>query len=162
MKRRHLVKLLGFFSLGAAITPRQVLAQLRRPLSGEDLARTMAAVADVMFPGDGLPGAAELGLHRRLLSMPELQALITKGVDWLETYAASRGASGFVALDENGRLAALDSAFASHDDGIQQFVLTMRLQLGKAYYTEPVIKAAFAYTGPPQPDGFPDFQERPA
>jgi hypothetical protein len=31
-----------------------------------------------------------------------------------------------------------------------------------AYYSEPVVKAAFAYTGPPQPDGFADFQDRPA
>jgi hypothetical protein len=29
------------------------------------------------------------------------------------------------------------------------------------YYTEPVIKAAFPYTGPPQPDGFADFQDPP-
>ena len=94
--------------------------------------------------------------------MPEIHALVTRGVDWLETHAASQGASGFLALDEDARLAALDAAFASHDEGIQQFVLTLRLQLGTAYYTEPAIKAAFAYTGPPQPDGFADFQERPA
>ena len=49
--------------------------------------------------------------------------------------------------------AALDAAFASHDDGIQPFVLALRYHLGTAYYTTPAIKSAFAYTGPPQPDG---------
>ncbi len=48
------------------------------------------------------------------------------------------------------------------DQGIQQFLLALRYHLGTAYYSAPAIKAAFAYTGPPQPDGFADFQERPA
>ena len=58
MKRRHLVMLLGFFSLGGAVTPRRVLALFRRPPPNEHLVRTMAALAELMFPGDGLPGAA--------------------------------------------------------------------------------------------------------
>lgn len=162
MKRRHLIKWLGFFSLSWAIAPRHLAAQFQPPPSGDDFARTAAALADLMFPGDGLPGAGQLGLHHRILSTPELRALMTKGVDWLESRAALQGAAGFLALDENGKLAALDAAFASHEEGIQQFVLTLRLRLGEAYYREPAIKAAFAYTGPPQPDGFADFQERPA
>jgi hypothetical protein len=65
-------------------------------------------------------------------------------------------------LDERQRLAALDAAFASTEDGIQQFVLALRYHIGTAYYSQPAIKSTFPYTGPPQPDGFPDFQERPA
>jgi hypothetical protein len=34
--------------------------------------------------------------------------------------------------------------------------------LGTAYYSTPAIKSTFAYTGPPQPDGFADFQQRPS
>ena len=124
--------------------------------------RTLAAVAELMFPGDGLPGATELGLHHRVLAMPGLHTLVTKGVAWLDTRAVLQGTSDFLALEEGGRLAAVDAAFASHDDGIQQFVRALRLHLGTAYYAEPAIKAAFAYTGPPQPDGFADFQGRPA
>ena len=45
---------------------------------------------------------------------------------------------------------------------IRSFVLVLREQIGLAYYSEPAIKKAFAYTGPPQPDGFADFQERPS
>ena len=67
-----------------------------------------------------------------------------------------------MALDEAGRVAALDAAFASADDGVRSFVLMLREQIGLAYYSEPAIKKAFAYTGPPQPDGFADFQDRPS
>ena len=163
MNRRKLVLLLGAVSLGGTAMLWRTLASLWRPGSAERTALTMAAVAYVMFPGtDGLPAASALGLHDRVLAMPEFQALIRRGVAWLDQYAASRGAADFLALDERGRLAALDAAFASTHDGTQQFVFALRQHLGTAYYSEPAIKSVFAYTGPPQPDGFADFQERPA
>jgi hypothetical protein len=162
MKRRHVLALLGFFSLGGAAVAWRLLASFRQPDAREHIARSIAAIADVMFPGDGLPSAAALGLHHQVLAMPDLQAQIANGVVWLDKRAVSQGGSNFLALDEAGKLAALDSAFASHDDGIQSFVLTLRYHLGMAYYSAPGIKSAFAYTGPPQPDGFADFQKRPA
>jgi hypothetical protein len=163
MNRRTVVLIIGALSLGGTAALWRTIASLWRPESTGQTARTMAAVADVMFPGtDGLPTASALGLHDRVLATPELQAMITKGVTWLDQYAASRGAADFLALDERARLAALDAAFASADDGSQQFVFALRHHLGTAYYSEPAIKSAFAYTGPPQPDGFADFQERPA
>jgi hypothetical protein len=162
MKRRHVLALLGFFSFGGAAVAWRLVVSLRRPDAREHITRSIAALADTMFGGDGLAGAAALGLHHRVLAMPDLQAQIAKGVAWLDKHAASQGVSNFLALDEVGRLAALDAAFSSHDDGIQSFVLALRYQLGTAYYSTPAVKSAFAYTGPPQPDGFADFQERPA
>jgi hypothetical protein len=162
MKRRHVLALLGFFSVGGAAVAWRLVVSLRRPDAREHITRSIAALADTMFGGDGLAGAAALGLHHRVLAMPDLQAQIAKGVAWLDKHAASQGVSNFLALDEGGRLAALDAAFSSHDDGIQSFVLALRYQLGTAYYSTPAVKSAFAYTGPPQPDGFADFQERPA
>jgi Gluconate 2-dehydrogenase subunit 3 len=162
MKRRHVLALLGFFSFGGAAVAWRLLASFGRPDTREHITRSVAAVAEIMFPGDGLAGAAALGIHHRVLAMPDLQAQIAKGVAWLDKRAASQGVSNFLALDEGGRLAALDAAFASHDDGIQPFVLALRYHLGTAYYATPAIKSAFAYTGPPQPDGFADFQQRPA
>jgi hypothetical protein len=162
MKRRHVLALLGFFSFGGAAVVWRLLASSRRPDAREHITRSIAAIADIMFPGDGLPGAAALGLHHLVLAMPDLQAQIAKGVAWLDKRAAPQGVSNFLALGEAGKLAALDSAFASRDDGIQSFVLTLRYHLGTAYYSAPAIKSAFAYTGPPQPDGFGDFQKRPA
>ena len=163
MKRRKVVVLLGLLSLGGSAALWRTAAALWRAGSSERTARTMAAVADTLFPGgDGLPGASALGLHHRVLATPDLQALITKGVAWLDRYAASHGAADFPALDEASRLAAVDAAFASAEDGSRQFVFALRQHLGMAYYAEPAIKSTFAYTGPPQPDGFADFQERPA
>jgi hypothetical protein len=130
--------------------------------SEEQTARALAALADAMFPGDGLPGASALGIHRRVLEMAELRESIATGVGWLDAHAAREGATDFASLDEAHRLAALDAAFASRDDGIQSLVLALRFHLGTAYYRDPRVKSAFAYTGPPQPDGFADFGAPPA
>ena len=162
MKRRDVIAFLGFLSLGSVGALRRVLASAWRSAPNEHIARTVAAVADLMFPGDGLPGASELGLHTRILAMPDLHALLAQGVAWLDKRAAAQGALDFLALDEAGKLAAVDAAFASSNDGTQPFVLALRFHLGTAYYSEPLIKAAFPYTGPPQPNGFVDFVDRPA
>jgi len=162
MKRRDVIKLLGFLSLGSVGVLWRAMASAWRPAPDEHIVRTVAAVADLMFPGDGLPGATELGLHTRILAMPDLHALLAQGVAWLDKMAAAQGVSDFLALDEAGRLAAVDAAFASNEDGTQPFVLALRFYLGTAYYSEPLIKAAFPYTGPPQPNGFVDFVDRPA
>lgn len=158
MKRRTVVAFLGALVLGGSARVRRALAA-----PGQQAATpTMAAVADTLFPGgDGLPAASTLGLHERVLAMADLQPSISKGIAWLDRYAGSRGAADFVGLDEAARLAALDAAFASADEGIRSFVLALRQHIGTAYYAEPAIKKTFAYTGPPQPDGFADFQERP-
>lgn len=158
MKRRNVVALVGTLLLGGNAMLRRAFAALGKPVA----APAMAAVADTLFPGgDGLPAASALGLHERVLAIPDLQASIGKGVAWLDRYAATRGVADFAALDEAGRLAALDAAFASVDDGIRPFVFALRRHIGAAYYSEPAIRKTFAYTGPPQPDGFADFQERP-
>lgn len=159
MKRRSMLTLLGTLALGSSALLRRAFAAS----APEMLGPKMAAVADTMFPGgDGLPGASALGLHEKVLAVADFDALIRKGLAWLDRYAASRGVTDFVALDEPGRLAALDAAFGSTDDGIRTFVFALRQQLGLTYYTDPAVKKAFAYAGPPQPDGFADFQERPA
>ena len=114
-----------------------------------------------MFPGDGLPGASQLGIHKRIVAMADLHAIMADGVTWLDRKAASQGASGFLGLDEAGRTAALAAAFASENDVAREFAFTLRFYGGLNYYSEPVIKAAFPYTGPPQPGGFADFRDLP-
>ena len=159
MRRRTVMALLAALAFGGGAVLRRALAALGQQAPEP----TMAAIADTLFPGgDGLPGASALRLHERVLAMSDLEASVGKGVAWLDKYAASRGVAAFVALDETGRLAVLDAAFASTDDGIRPFVFAMRQQLGQLYYSDATIKKAFAYTGPPQPDGFADFQERPS
>ena len=159
MQRRNVLALLGALLLGSSRMLRRALAA---PAS-QETSTSLAAVVDTLFPGgDGLPAASSFGLHERLLAMTDLQSSIREGLAWLDRAAASRGATDFVALDEASRLAMLDATFRSSDDGIRPFVLALRHHIGTAYYAEPAIKKAFAYTGPPQPEGFADFQERPS
>jgi hypothetical protein len=163
MNRRQIVSLLGYLSLGSvAVFWRGLKAFAQGADTREHVERTVVAISETMFPGDGLPGAVELGLHQTLLANAELAVPIASGVAFLDRTARKLGASDFVALDEARRLAALDAAFASGLDGVQPFVLALRRELGTAYYSAPAIKSAFAYSGPLQPDGFPDFQDRPA
>src|SRR5579862_6469189 len=112
MRRRTL---LGLFPLGGAAMWWRHAASLFRPVAERNPAQTIAAVADVMFPGDGLPSASALGLPDRVLAQfaaaPELQALIMKGVDFLDARAQLQGAASFIALDDARKLAAVDAAF---------------------------------------------------
>lgn len=162
MRRRDLIALFGILPFNDATGLWRRLVSLRGGGSVEHATETVAAIADLMFPGDGLPGAAAVGVHNSVLEMRDLDASIRRGVAWLDEWATSQNAADFLALNEVSRIAAIDAAFASRSNGIQQFVLAMRIHLGNAYYSQPSVKAAFAYTSPPQPDGFPDFQEPPA
>jgi hypothetical protein len=59
MKRRHFLALLGFFSLlGANAFWRPLRPSWGAEATEEHLTRSVAALADVMFPGDGLPKAS--------------------------------------------------------------------------------------------------------
>jgi hypothetical protein len=124
-------------------------------------AETVKALTGLLFPGDELPGAAELGIHDRVLAMAELRDAMADGVSWFDQRAKSQGAANFLALDESARSAAIEAAFASGDEAAKQFVVLLRFYAGLNYYSHPTIKAAFPYTDPPQPEGFADFQDPP-
>ena len=159
VQRRDVMAVLAALLLAGSAKLRQALAATEP----QTRSSAVAAVADTLFPGgEGLPAASALGLHERLLAMADLQSSIAKGIAWLDRHATSRGVGSFAALDPAGRLAALDAAFASADNGMRPFVLMLREQIGLSYYSHPLIKKTFAYTGPPQPEGFIDFRERPS
>jgi hypothetical protein len=167
MRRREAITLLGLTVSfgGAALLWRNVASRWRpdawRPGAPEHVTRTMAAVADLMIPGGELPSASQLDLHTRAMAIPELEPLIADGVEVLDKQAVAQSGANFLALRESGRLSVADAAFASSESA-RRFLLALRFHLMTAYYAEPVVKAAFAYTGPPQPDGFADFQDPPA
>jgi Gluconate 2-dehydrogenase subunit 3 len=159
VRRREFITIVGVALLGGTAALWRSLSSFWQPGFNEHTAETVKAVTDLMFPGDGLPGAAELKIPDRLIAMPDLHDAMVDGVGWLDSWAKTKGASDFLALDENSRAAAIDAAFASDIEDARQFAITLRYYAGLNYYADPVIKAAFPYSGPPQPDGFADFQD---
>jgi gluconate 2-dehydrogenase subunit 3-like protein len=162
MRRRDFIAVLGLVLFGGAATLWRNLASFWQPRFDGHTAHTVEVVTDLMFPGDGgLPGATELKIHDRVIAMEDLHEAMAYGVGWLDSWAKNNGASDFLALDENARSAAIEAAFASQIEDVRQFAVLLRYHGGLIYYSEPRIKAAFPYTGPPQPEGFPDFQGPP-
>ena len=162
MRRRDFITILGLALLGGAATLWRNLAFLREPRFDGHAANTVKVITDLLFPGDGgLPGAVALNVHDRIIAMADLRETMAYGVAWLDFWARSNGASDFLALDESARSAAIEAAFASNTEDARQFAVLLRYHGGQNYYSEPRIKAAFPYTGSPQPEGFPDFQDPP-
>ena len=161
MQRRHFITIFGVALLGGTTVLWRNLASFWQPRFNEHTAQTVKAIAGLMFPGDGLPGATELGIHDRIVAMSDFHDMMADGVGWLDKWARGKNASDFLALDESARSAALEAAFASDEEDTKHFVVTLRYYAGLNYYSEPLIKAAFPYTGPPQPEGFADFQDPP-
>jgi Gluconate 2-dehydrogenase subunit 3 len=159
---------LPFFA-GAAVPTRHAAAA-RPPRFDKHAERTISAIINRMLPGDGLPGAVALGIDRRIPAMAEvrprqqlaeLRRVFAEGVAWLDARARASGARDFLDLNEARQEAVLLGAVTSNVEDAAFFVGTLRDRAFALYYTDPLIVAAFAYAGPPQPAGFPDFQEAP-
>jgi Gluconate 2-dehydrogenase subunit 3 len=161
MRRRQFIAIFGLVPLSGTTTLWRNLVSFSQPAFNEHTAQTVMAVTDLMFPGNGLPGASELGVHNRIVAMSDLHDMMRDGVDWLDQLAKGQGATDFLTLDESTRLAAVEAASSSENEEARQFVLSLRYYGALNYYSEPAIKAAFPYTGPPQPEGFADFQDPP-
>ncbi len=155
---------------GIAVSGFRAFAARRRPRFDAHAERTISAVIDRMLPADELPGAVALGIDRRIAAMAEippreelseLHMIFAMGVAWLDVRARAEGASEFLKLNAAGQEAVLQAATTSNAEGAAAIVRTLRDRAFALYYTDPVIVAAFAYAGPPQPEGFPDFQEAP-
>jgi hypothetical protein len=161
MRRRVFIAIFGSALLGGTTILWRSLSSFWRPGFDAHAAQTVKAVTDLMFPGDGLPGATELGIHNRIAAMSDLHEMMADGVGWLDRRAKNQGGADFLALDEPARSAAVEAAFASDDEDAKQFIVLLRFYAGLDYYSHPTIKAAFPYTDPPQPEGFADFQDPP-
>jgi hypothetical protein len=161
MQRRTFIAIFGSALLGGTAILWRNLSSLWQARFEAHIAETVKALTGLLFPGDELPGAAELGIHNRVLATAELRDTMADGVGWFDQRAKSQGATNFLALDESARSAAIEAAFASGDDEAKQFVVLLRFYAGLNYYSHPTIKAAFPYTDPPQPEGFADFQDPP-
>jgi hypothetical protein len=158
-RRAFLIAILGLPLLGGAAMLWRNFASILGLRTRT--AHAVTAIIDLMFPGDAAPSAVSLGIPDVIKEMSDLQTVIPDGVAWLDRWAVGQGAPDFISLDETGKQRALEAALASDSDVGKQFVSLIRFYAGSLYYSEPAIKAAFLYTGPPQPDGFGDFAGPP-
>ena len=149
--------------LGMGLSSRRAVAARSRQDQERHAERTIAAVLDRMLPSDVLPGALQLGLDHRIAAMGglELKRSLAKGVAWLDGWARSQRAGSFVELNPAQQELVLQAALKSSAEGANAIVYTLRKVAFTLYYTHPTIVAAFPYAGPPQPGGFPDFQDPP-
>jgi len=165
VSRRFLLTTLVRLPLIASVVVSSGRTFAARPQRGVDshVELTIAAVIDRMLPTDELPGAVALGIDRRIAAMPdmEMKRTLAKGVAWLDNRARRQGASDFLNLDDARQEEVLQAALTSNAEGASAIVWTLRRLAFTLYYGDPAISAVFAYSGPPQPSGFPDFQEAP-
>ena len=171
--RRTLLKIFAAFPLlvGPVTIATRALGTWRRPPRFDLHAQqTISAVIDRMLPGEDLPGALALGIDRRIAAMAqipprqplsELHRSLATGVAWLDNRARAAGAADFLRLESARQEAVLRAGLRSRGDDAAAIVWTLRDRAFALYYTHPAIMAAFAYAGPPQPRGFPDFQDPP-
>jgi hypothetical protein len=148
---------------GLVTSTGRAFAARRRPQVDQHAERTISAVVDRMLPSGELPGALALGIDRRVAVTAdvELRRRLGSAVAWLDRRARQQGALNFLRLDEPGQETVLQEALTSRAEGAGVIAGPLRNLAFTLYYTHPTIMAAFAYSGPPQPAGFPDFQDAP-
>jgi hypothetical protein len=158
------------FLAGPGLAAWRALAARRPPHFDQHVQQTLSAVIDRMLPADELPGAGSLGIDQHISAMAdvpprqplrELHQTFADGVAWLDRRARAAAARDFLALDEAQQEALLTAGLNSKDEDAAGFVWTLRDRAFALYYTHPAIVGAFAYAGPPQPGGFPDFRDAP-
>jgi len=63
MRRREFITIIGVAVLGGTAALWRSLTSFWQPRFNEHTAATVKVITGLMFPGDGLPGAAELKIH---------------------------------------------------------------------------------------------------
>ncbi len=163
--RRRVLAMLAQLPLLAGVMSAYRAVAARAPTLDAHAQRTIAAVVDHMLPAGELPGGLALHIDQGVTATAdaEMRRSLAQGVAWLDARARARHAANFLALDEAGREAVLQAALAERaaDADANTIVDTLRNRAFMLYYTDKSVMAAFPYTGPPQPEGFPDFQEAP-
>jgi hypothetical protein len=99
MRRRVFIAIFGSALLGGTALLWRNLSSFWRPGFDLHIAETVKALTGLLFPGDELPGAAELGIHDRVLAMAKLRDTMADGVGWFDQRAKSQGAANFLALE---------------------------------------------------------------
>ena len=163
--RRDLLQgLLGTaaFAVGAWILKRVFLPG-RLDASGQ---RTLEAFLDTLIPDGRFPGHRATGVLPKLL--PELEErrqtrrALVEGVELLDRGAKRAGSPSFRELDP-ARRADLVREIARAGEGTlpRFFYESVRNRAMEIHYASPAAWKVVGFTHAPQPEGYPDFAEKP-
>ncbi len=130
-------------------------------------ARTFPAYLDTLIPADAEgPGALQLGVPERLSTVAAADSgyadLIEQFARWLDERAQALGGAGFADLDGESRATVVRAAESAAAGSLARraFART-RDDAFAAFYGDPRAWPAIGYRGPPQPEGFPDYDRAP-
>ena len=163
MFRRELFRrLTGLLLLGSADLLLRRQAANARDL---DVGGTLGTIVDHVVPATDVPGAVALGIDRQILAAadadPAFSALLLNGIRWFDAAARDFRALNFRDLAADEQRSLLERAERDGDSDGASLFASLRQRTMLLYYAHPRIVAAFRYAGPPQPDGFPDFEQPP-
>ncbi|MCP4699959.1 MAG: gluconate 2-dehydrogenase subunit 3 family protein [Gammaproteobacteria bacterium] len=122
---------------------------------------------DRLIPFDGTPGALETGVAEAVFAQAETnrqyRRLLKKGGRWLNYRAKKTAGIDFLSLDDEQA----DKVIAHAEKTVRnafprRFFQRTRHDAMTHHYADSRSWRGLAYAGPPQPHGFPDYQQPPA
>jgi len=128
--------------------------------------QTLLVFLDILIPDDMTPGAVQLGVTEEIIGYaadkPDYKLLLVQGCKWLNDEAKKRGNVQFSWLSTTQQQEIVQLAFESPAYSLSnRFFMQLLHKAFEYYYARPEATKHFAYAGPPQPDGFTDYQNPP-
>ncbi len=128
--------------------------------------KTLSSYLDTLIPQDLMPSATQVGVPEHIIRGAKrdnrYRRLLKEGCRWLDTMAGREGAANFFSLDEGGRIKIVALAEAGEKGSLPYgFFFQTRYDAYHFYYGNPKSWKGLGYHGPPQPEGFPDYDIPP-
>ncbi|MDZ7734864.1 MAG: gluconate 2-dehydrogenase subunit 3 family protein [Gammaproteobacteria bacterium] len=133
----------------------------------QDHEKTLAAFLDTLMPADETPAASELRIDQTLLQKSDgderYRRLLRNGCLWLERTARRKYQSDFTALTGRQRVRIVELMEQARPRTIARvFFHRVRTDLFEHYYSHPESWKGLDIDRPPQPKGYPDYDQPPA
>lgn len=121
---------------------------------------------DTLIPEDVSPSATQVNLDADLLDHAKIiqnyEKLIFLGCNWLDLQANAFYKTSFINLNSAQKNKVIEVASRSPGDSIPlQFFNRLRRDAFTFYYAKPPSWTGLRFSKPPQPHGYPDYQESP-
>ena len=126
----------------------------------------LKVLLDTLIPEDESPGALRLGVAKKIISKTaedsDYRTTVKAGCRWLDKMARKHGEKRFQDLTGRDRDLVIGEALNSAYGSLPLiFMENVRSDAFYYYYGHPAAWGQLAYPGPPQPNGFPDYNKRP-